>query len=80
MVADALSCHPDLNTVGEVKSDLLGQIRLCQERAVGTVEWDRIRTDAASGQRNLLMYDGLVCHKRGSDSRVIVIPDDDELK
>ena len=63
-----------------VESGLLSRIRASQERAVGSVVWDTLRTNAEHGRRNLLIHDGLVCRRRG-EAQVIMIPaDDDELK
>ena len=75
MVADVLSHRPDLAVAIELSSNLMGLINTSQARAQGTDEYNRIKLDAANGQHNVMIYEGLVSHSCGADSHVIIIPD-----
>ena len=80
MVADMVSCYPDIAAACKVLSNLLGLVRAIQARAEGMDEWNRTKLDAANGWHNMMIYEGLVCRSCGADSHVTVTPDNKELK
>ena len=75
-----MSCCHDLAAAIEVLCNFLGLIHESQARSEGTDKWNSMKLDTTNGQHNMIIYEGLVYCLYGADYRVIVIPDDIELK
>ena len=80
VVADALSCCPDLAVViGSVESGLLTRIHEAQAAASGD-SWEQLKKAGSACERGFMFCDGLLCYTRGGNEVSLVIPEDTGLQ
>ena len=75
VVADALSCSPDLSVAfGSVESGLLTQIHEAQASASGD-SLEQLKKVASACERGFMFRDGLLCHTCSGNGISLVIPE-----
>ena len=80
VVADALSCCPDLAVVvGSVESGLFTRICEAQVAASGD-SWEQLKKAGSACERGFIFCDGLLCCTRGGNEVSLVIPEDTGLR
>ena len=76
IVADTLSCHPDLAAVvGSIESSLL--TRICEALAAACSDlWEQLKKAGSACEHGFMFYDGLLCCVRDEIEVSLVIPQD----